>query len=204
MANTSNQNASSFGWLGAGFSLVTDRVDAINQRVGNELTAINDSLTALSQRGEQVEAALCKQFRPIASLAQAKNKLQESSMPFGIFDSVNPFKAKSRKTDQRIALLSAKVDLLVEQVALLAAKEATARQAAKKKATAAAKAQTTAKEETATKASPAKRTTRAKATTKKPTAETTKNAATKPAPRKTTRRAPAKPKATPAAKKDAE
>lgn len=202
MTTTSNQNSSSFGWLGAGFSLVTDRVDAINQRVGNELSAINDNLTALSQRGEKVEAELCQRFRPVATLVATKNKLKESAMPFGILDSINPFTSNNRKNDERLAVLSAKVDLLVEQVALLAAKEATARQAAKKQAE--AKKAASADTEATPAKSTARKTTRTKAAAaKKPATESAKTTTAKPAARKSTRRTTTKPKTT-AAKKETE
>ena len=158
------------GWFEAGIGLFTDQLNAANQQVQHKVDESQKTLDELAARGAEVEAQIRKTVDPSQWLELWRQSPLHHWMP--------TFTTPRQKRAMQIEALSAKVDLLVEQVALLAAKQAAAKQAAAK---AEEKPQTAAKPKTtrAKKTTTAKRTTStraAKPATARKTASTSKDA----------------------------
>ncbi|GGF53480.1 hypothetical protein [Alteromonas lipolytica] len=159
------------GWFEAGLGLFTEQLNAANQQVQQKVGESQKTLDELASRGAEVEAQLRKTVDPSQWLELWRQSPLHNWMP--------AFTTPKQKRAMQIEALSTKVDLLVEQVALLAAKQA----AAKAQAEATAKTPATKRAASTT-----------RSTAKKPAA---KAATTKPATPKaatTRKRAPAKPK----------
>lgn len=176
----SNKPGSPFlAWFEAGAGLVSEQINQVTEMVNKRIDESHALFEELQHRGEEIDGKLRDTLNP----SQMFSSLQELVMANPFMNWVPGFPGKQSKREQQINALSAKVDLLVEQVALLAAKQAAAKKQAATKAQAKAKpvaAKTPRKRATtATKAAAAKTTT-TKTTTRKTT----------------TRKAPAKPKAT--------
>lgn len=157
-----------FGWLTAGSDLISAQLESTASTVSKKIDDTHSSIEAMQRKGAEVEGELKRRFNPVSLVDSA----QQLVMSTPLFSLLSGGKARVEREHQ-IALLSAKVDLLVEQVALLAAKRAAEK--------AAEKAQTPTK--TPTKA-PAKAT--PKSTTKaapKSTAKATPKTAAKATPK---------------------
>jgi hypothetical protein len=164
-----------FGWLTAGADLITAQLESAANTVSQRLDDTHEAFESMQVKGKQVETELKQTWHPatvIDSAQQLVSTLPVVSMLFG----------NKRQTNRELQLdaLSAKVDLLVEQVAILAAKQA----AEKAKAETAKSARKT----SASKASsPAKTTAGSKsAATKSTTAKMGSTAASKTSASKTT------------------
>lgn len=129
------------GWFEAGVGLFTDQLNAANQQVQHKVDESQKTLDELAARGAEVEAQIRKTVDPSQWLELWRQSPLHHWMP--------TFTTPKQKRAMQIEALSAKVDLLVEQVALLAAKQAAAKAeekpqpAAKPKATRAKKTTTT-------------------------------------------------------------
>ena len=159
------------GWFEAGIGMFTDQLNAANQQVQHKVDESQKTLDELAARGAEVEAQIRKTVDPSQLLELWRQSPLHHWMP--------TFTTPRQKRAMQIEALSAKVDLLVEQVALLAAKQAAAKQAAAK---AEEKPQPAAKP----KATRAKKTTTTKRTTSTRAAKpaTARKAASKDAPAK--------------------
>ena len=108
-----------FGWLTAGADLITAQLESAANTVSQRLDDTHEAFESMQVKGKQVETELKQTWRPatvIDSAQQLVSTLPVVSMLFG----------NKRQTNRELQLdaLSAKVDLLVEQVAILAAKQA--------------------------------------------------------------------------------
>ncbi|MDC8830598.1 hypothetical protein [Alteromonas gilva] len=162
------------GWFEAGLGLMADQITEVNKQVQQKVSESQQSLDELASRGAEVENQLLKATDPNQWLELWRQSPLHHWLP--------SLTTPKQKRAMRLEALSAKVDLLVEQVALLAAKQAADKAAADKKAA----------------ATSTPRKTAAKATSKP--AGTTRTASTKTAGKTATstgKRAPAKPKAKP-------
>ncbi len=131
------------GWFEAGLGLFTDQLNAANQQVQHKVDESQKTLDELAARGAEVEAQIRKTVDPSQWLELWRQSPLHHWMP--------TFTTPKQKRAMQIEALSAKVDLLVEQVALLAAKQAAAKQAEEKPQTAAKPKTTRAKKTTTTK-----------------------------------------------------
>ncbi|BFT29840.1 hypothetical protein D210916BOD24_10160 [Alteromonas sp. D210916BOD_24] len=153
-----------FGWLFAGGDLVAAKLDVAAGLVSKALDDTHETLNAMQMKGVEVESDLKRALNP-ATFIDNVQKLVTTNPLLSIFSGSQ----KRVQKEQQLALLSAKVDLLVEQVALLAAKEAAAKAANKSKTST----------NTATK--PAAKSTASKADSAKSVDATTKSTSTKTA-----------------------
>ena len=108
-----------FGWLTAGADLITAQLESAANTVSQRLDDTHEAFESMQVKGKQVETELKQTWHPatvIDSAQQLVSTLPVVSMLFG----------NKRQTNRELQLdaLSAKVDLLEEQVAILAAKQA--------------------------------------------------------------------------------
>lgn len=147
-----------FGWLTAGADLITAQLESAANTVSQRLDDTHEAFESMQVKGKQVETELKQTWHPatvIDSAQQLVSTLPVVSMLFG----------NKRQTNRELQLdaLSAKVDLLVEQVAILAAKQAAekakAETAKSPRKTSASKASSPAKTTAGSKSAAAKSTT---------------------------------------------
>ncbi|TKB02443.1 hypothetical protein E5672_15195 [Alteromonas portus] len=193
-----------FGWLFAGSDLLSAKLDQAAGVVSQKIDNTQETINAMQTKGLEVESELRRTLNPFA-LVDTAQKLVASTPLFSVLSGGQ----KRQQKEQQLDMLSAKVDLLVEQVALLAAKEAakkvevastaskaaTPKRAASKTATATAKpsaekSTTTSTTATSTRKSSASKSTATSASTSKKASTGTsgKRTAAKPA----TTKAPAR------------
>lgn len=134
----------------AGLGFVASQTEFVKAQLDTLKSRSSETIDDLAARGEAVDAQI-KQ-----SLAFSPTKGMTA-----FFDWLPSFNTKAQAREQQLAVLSTKIDLLIEQVALLAAKEAKKQEAPAKKTTTRRKTTTTAKKTTTT---PRKRTSAAKST----------------------------------------
>lgn len=162
-----------FGWLFAGTDLLSSTLDQAAGLVSQKLDETHEAIQSMQDKGLEVESELKRVLNPFAWMDSAQQMVTSNPLL-----SLLPGAQKRQKKAQQIELLNAKVELLVEQVALLAAKEAAAK--AKKAPTAKAEANDTAAS-TAPKTTAPKTASRS-TSTKRSTTKTaaSKSTATKP------------------------
>ena len=166
-----------FGWLYAGSDLLSAKLDHAAGVVSQKIDDTQETINSMQAKGLEVESELRRTLNPFA-LVDAAQKLVASTPLFSAFSGGQ----KRQQKEQQLELLSAKVDLLVEQVALLAAKEA-AKKAEAKSAVSKAVSKTAAPKNTSPKSTQATRSTSTKSsstassTSRARKASTTKSAA---------------------------
>lgn len=138
-----------FGWLFAGSDLLSAKLDQAASVVSQKIDNTQETINAMQAKGLEVESELRRTLNPFA-LVDTAQKLVASTPLFSALSGGQ----KRQQKEQQLEMLSAKVDLLVEQVALLAAKEV-----AKKAEVTSTASKATANNRTATKSSSAKPTT---------------------------------------------
>jgi len=138
-----------FGWLFAGSDLLSSKLDQAAVVVSQKIDNTQETINAMQAKGLEVESELRRTLNPFA-LVDTAQKLVASTPLFSALSGGQ----KRQQKEQQLEMLSAKVDLLVEQVALLAAKEV-----AKKAEVTSTASKATANNRTATKSSSAKPTT---------------------------------------------
>ena len=138
-----------FGWLFAGSDLLSSKLDQAAGVVSQKIDNTQETINAMQAKGLEVESELRRTLNPFA-LVDTAQKLVASTPLFSALSGGQ----KRQQKEQQLEMLSAKVDLLVEQVALLAAKEV-----AKKAEVTSTASKATANKRTATKSSSAKSTT---------------------------------------------
>ncbi len=172
-----------FGWLFAGTDLLSSTLDQAAGLVSQKLDETHEAIQSMQDKGLEVESELKRVLNPFTWVDSAQQMVTSNPLL-----SLLPGAQKRQKKAQQIELLNAKVELLVEQVALLAAKEAAAK--AKKVPTAKAEAKAEAKETAASTAAKktAPKTASRSTSTKRSTAKTaaSKSTATKPTATKAT------------------
>ncbi len=168
-----------FGWLFAGTDLLSSTLDQAAGLVSQKLDETHEAIQSMQDKGLEVESELKRVLNPFAWMDSAQQMVTSNPLL-----SLLPGAQKRQKKAQQIELLNAKVELLVEQVALLAAKEAAAKK--KKVPTAKAEAKETAASTAAKKTAP--KTASRSTSTKRSTAKTaaSKSTATKPTATKAT------------------
>jgi hypothetical protein len=156
-----------FGWLYAGSDLLSAKLDHAAGVVSQKIDDTQETINSMQAKGLEVESELRRTLNPFA-LVDTAQKLVASTPLFSAFSGGQ----KRQQKEQQLELLSAKVDLLVEQVALLAAKEA-AKKAEAKSAVSKAVSKTAAPKNTSPKSTQA---TRAATTKPSSTASSTSRA----------------------------
>ncbi len=155
-----------FGWLFAGSDLLSAKLEQAAGVVSQKIDDTQETINAMQVKGLEVESELRRTLNPFA-LVDTAQKLVASTPLFSALSGGQ----KRQQKEQQLEMLSAKVDLLVEQVALLAAKEA-----AKKVDAASTASKAAAPEKKATKSTPAKSSSASSSTTR-----TRKTSSAKPA-----------------------
>ena len=155
-----------FGWLFAGSDLLSAKLEQAAGVVSQKIDDTQETINAMQVKGLEVESELRRSLNPFA-LVDTAQKLVASTPLFSALSGGQ----KRQQKEQQLEMLSAKVDLLVEQVALLAAKEA-----AKKVDAASTASKAAAPEKKATKRTPAKSSSASSSTTR-----TRKTSSAKPA-----------------------
>ena len=162
-----------FGWLYAGSDLLSAKLDHAAGVVSQKIDDTQETINSMQAKGLEVESELRRTLNPFA-LVDAAQKLVASTPLFSAFSGGQ----KRQQKEQQLELLSAKVDLLVEQVALLAAKEAAKKAEAKSAVSkTAAPKNTSPKSTQATRAATTKPSSTASSTSRARKASTTKSAA---------------------------
>ena len=162
-----------FGWLYAGSDLLSAKLDHAAGVVSQKIDDTQETINSMQAKGLEVESELRRTLNPFA-LVDAAQKLVVSTPLFSAFSGGQ----KRQQKEQQLELLSAKVDLLVEQVALLAAKEAAKKAEAKSAASkTAAPKNTSPKSTQATRSTSTKSSSTASSTSRTRKASTTKSAA---------------------------
>jgi len=118
------------GWLAAGSDLIAAKLDTAAGMVSQRIDDTHEAIQTMQAKGLEVESELKRTLNPMAIVDTAQKLVMANPVV-----SVLSGSKKRQKKDEQLALLNAKVDLLVEQVALLAAKEAAAKVESKPKAT---------------------------------------------------------------------
>ena len=161
-----------FGWLYAGSDLLSAKLDHAAGVVSQKIDDTQETINSMQAKGLEVESELRRTLNPFA-LVDAAQKLVASTPLFSAFLGGQ----KRQQKEQQLELLSAKVDLLVEQVALLAAKEAAKKAEAKSAASkTAAPKNTSPKSTQATRSTSTKSSSTASSTSRARKANTTKSA----------------------------
>lgn len=161
-----------FGWLYAGSDLLSAKLDHAAGVVSQKIDDTQETINSMQAKGLEVESELRRTLNPFA-LVDAAQKLVASTPLFSAFSGGQ----KRQQKEQQLELLSAKVDLLVEQVALLAAKEAAKKAEAKSVASkTAAPKNTSSKSTQATRSTSTKSSSTASSTSRARKANTTKSA----------------------------
>jgi flagellar biosynthesis GTPase FlhF len=162
-----------FGWLAAGSDLIAAKLDTAAGMVSQRIDDTHEAIQTMQAKGLEVESELKRTLNPMAIVDTAQKIVLGNPVVSALSGS-----KKRQKKDKQLALLNAKVDLLVEQVALLAAKEAAAK--ASEKAATKRTTKSAAAAKPAAKAASAKATDTKAATTKAPAskASTTRKAST--------------------------
>ena len=161
-----------FGWLYAGSDLLSAKLDHAAGVVSQKIDDTQETINSMQAKGLEVESELRRTLNPFA-LVDAAQKLVASTPLFSVFSGGQ----KRQQKEQQLELLSAKVDLLVEQVALLAAKEAAKKAEAKSAASkTAAPKNTSPKSTQATRSTSTKSSSTASSTSRARKANTTKSA----------------------------
>ncbi|MEQ3639094.1 MAG: hypothetical protein ABNH03_04980 [Alteromonas sp.] len=130
--STSLKSSPIFGWFYAGADMLTAELDQVAGLVSKQIDKTSETLQEMQSKGIEVEADLRRSFSPFVFFDAAQNLVKSTS----VYSVLSGGQKQQRKA-QQIDELSAKVDALVEQVALLAAKEAAkeaVKQAEKKEA----------------------------------------------------------------------
>lgn len=127
---TSKRSASPlFGWLEAGSDMMAAQLSQVTDTVNKRIDETHALFEELQARGEVMD----KQIKTQLSPSQMFSSFQELVMANPIFSLLGTDNRQSKR-EQQIDVLSAKVDLLIEQVALLAAKQAAEKKAEEKPA----------------------------------------------------------------------
>lgn len=162
-----------FGWLFAGSDLLSEKLDQAAGVVSQRIDDTHETINAMQVKGLEVESELRRTLNPFA-LVDTAQKLVASTPLFSALSGGQ----KRQQKEQQLEMLSAKVDLLVEQVALLAAKEAAKKAEATSATNKAAASKKPAPKTTATKSASAKSTTASSTTRGTNKSSTTKSATT--------------------------
>ena len=161
-----------FGWLYAGSDLLSAKLDHAAGVVSQKIDDTQETINSMQAKGLEVESELRRTLNPFA-LVDTAQKLVASTPLFSAFSGGQ----KRQQKEQQLELLSAKVDLLVEQVALLAAKEAAKKAEAKSAASkTVAPKNTSPKSTQATRSTSTKSSSTASSTSRARKASTTKSA----------------------------
>ncbi len=175
MATNKRSGSPLFGWLEAGSDLMAAQLSEVTDTVNKRIDETHALFEELQARGEVMDKQIKTQLSP-SHMFSSFQELVMANPVFSLFSSEN----SKNKREQQIDVLSAKVDLLIEQVALLAAKQA-AEKKAEEKPTAKPKRTTTRRKTSTASTSSAKTAASADAATKSTTKRTTRssNAAAK-------------------------
>ncbi len=182
------------GWLSAGSDLIAAKLDGAAAVVSQALDNTHETLNSMQAKGVEVEADIKRALNPMALLDNAQ-KLVMSTPLFSVLSGGGQRHQKAQQLD----LLNAKVDLLVEQVALLAAKQAAAKTTKRSSTKAVAKQATTTQDAEPDEVKAVVKKTQAKTTAKSPAKSTVQKTPTA----RTVRKTAAKPSTTKASRSTA-
>lgn len=125
MSKTERSNSILFGWLEAGVDVVNAQISQVTDIVNRQISSSQALFEELQKKGEEVDAQLREHYQP----TRLFTALQEVVMANPLYQWLSWSPSKSKQRDQQLDKLSAKIDVLVEQVAQLAAVKAAAKKA---------------------------------------------------------------------------
>ncbi|WP_414827885.1 hypothetical protein [Alteromonas sp. H39] len=129
MATSKRSGSPLFGWLEAGSDMMAAQLSQVTDTVNKRIDETHALFEELQARGEVMDKQIKTQLSP-SHMFSSFQELVMANPVFSLFSSDN----RHNKREQQIDVLSAKVDLLIEQVALLAAKQAAEKKAEEKPA----------------------------------------------------------------------
>merc|ERR1712108_72186 len=129
MATKKRSGSPLFGWLEAGSDMMAAQLSQVTDTVNKRIDETHALFEELQARGEVMDQQIKTQLSP-SHMFSSFQELVMANPIFSLFGSDN----RHNKREQQIDVLSAKVDLLIEQVALLAAKQAAEKKAEEKPA----------------------------------------------------------------------
>ena len=121
-ASSSLKSSPLFGWLFAGSDLLSAKLDQAAGMVSKKIDDTHETIMSMQAKGAEVESELKRTLNPFALVDSAQKLVTENPL----FNVLSGGQKKQQKA-QQLEALNAKVDLLVEQIALLAAKQAAAK-----------------------------------------------------------------------------
>ena len=123
MTTRKKPNGPLTGWLEAGSELIAEQLTGVTKQVNVHIENQQRTLDELQTRGAALDARIRQTLSPAAMFDNVEQLVKTNPL----WSLVPALRSKPSKRAAQLDALSAKVDLLVEQVALLAAKEAKAR-----------------------------------------------------------------------------
>ncbi|QJR82212.1 hypothetical protein CA267_016365 [Alteromonas pelagimontana] len=121
-----------FEWIEAGAGLVGEQIFFLSKTVLERLEQTQETFDDLQHRGTPIDARLRERFSPEHVFSSVQTLVAANPL----FSLMPKFRRPAPRREEQLALLSAKLDMLVEQVALLAAKQASEKQQANETSTA--------------------------------------------------------------------
>lgn len=120
MTTRNKPNGPLTGWLEAGSELIAEQLAGVTKQVNTHIENQQRTLDELQVRGAVIDAKIKHALSPATVFDNVEQLVKANPL----WSLVPSFNSKPSRRAMQLDALSAKVDLLVEQVALLAAKEA--------------------------------------------------------------------------------
>ncbi len=130
MKNSEQRPSPFLGWFEAGADLLAAQLSKVTATVNHKIDESHQMFDELQHKGEDIDAKLRSTLNPQSVL----NAIQDAVVHNPIVTAMTPGRSQQRVREAQLDVLSAKVDALVEHVALLAAKQAAAKATAAKQA----------------------------------------------------------------------
>lgn len=132
MSKSERSNSFLFGWIEAGVDVVNAQISQVTDLVNRQISSSTELFEELQKKGEEVDAQLREHY----SSTRLFTALQEIVMANPLYQWFPWSLNRNKQKEQQLDKLSAKVDVLVEQIAQLAAvRAAAARKSQEKSAT---------------------------------------------------------------------
>ncbi len=123
MKNSEQRPSPFLGWFEAGADLLAAQLSKVTATVNHKIDESHQMFDELQHKGEDIDARLRATLNPQSVI----NVLQDAVVHNPIVSAITPGRTQKRVREAQLEVLSAKVDALVEHVALLAAKQAAAK-----------------------------------------------------------------------------
>ncbi|NMH61319.1 hypothetical protein [Alteromonas ponticola] len=136
MRNSEQRPSPFLGWFEAGADLLAAQLSKVTASVNHKIDESHQMFDELQHKGEDIEARMRATLNPQSMITA----LQDAVTHNPLVTAMTPGRSQKRLREAQLDVLSAKVDALVENVALLAAKQAAAKAKAAEEAKATAEA----------------------------------------------------------------